>query len=242
MCVHWQIRKYVNGCKKVKYAYTIGVMKYKLVIFDMDGTLLYTLEDLTAGLNYALKLNGFPLKTMKEVRGYVGNGIRNEVRCSLPSDTDASIQQKVYEDFSAYYNIHCNDHTRPYDGILDLLRKLKADGILTAVVSNKGDYAVQELDKQYFDGLLDAGAGEREDEGIAKKPAPDTVNAVLRKLHVNRNEAVYVGDSEVDIETAVNANMDRIIVDWGYRNRDDLIKDGAEKIVSSPEELYECLK
>lgn len=217
-------------------------MKYRLVIFDMDGTLLYTLEDLTDGLNHALQLNGFPTKTMKEVRSYVGNGIRNEVRCSLPLDTDASIQQKVYEDFSAYYNVHCNDHTRPYDGILDLLRKLKNDGVLTAVVSNKGDYAVQELDKQYFDGLLDAGVGEREDEGIARKPAPDTVNAVLKKLHVERKDAVYVGDSEVDIKTALNAQMDSIIVDWGYRDRSDLIKDGAEKIVSTPEELYECLK
>lgn len=217
-------------------------MKYKLVIFDMDGTLLYTLEDLTDGLNYALQLNGFPTKTMKEVRGYVGNGIRNEVRCSLPEHTDDSVQQKVYEDFSAYYNVHCNDHTRPYDGIIALLKKLKADGILTAVVSNKGDYAVQELDKQYFGGLLDAGVGEREDEGIAKKPAPDTVNAVLKKLHTDRKDAVYVGDSEVDIETAANAHMECIIVDWGYRDRKDLIKDGAEKIVSSPEELYECLK
>lgn len=217
-------------------------MKYKLVIFDMDGTLLYTLEDLTDGLNYALQLNGFPTKTMSEVRGYVGNGIRNEVRCSLPEHTDDSVQQKVYEDFSAYYNVHCNDHTRPYDGIIALLKKLKADGILTAVVSNKGDYAVQELDKQYFGGLLDAGVGEREDEGIAKKPAPDTVNAVLKKLHTDRKDAVYVGDSEVDIETAVNAHMECIIVDWGYRDRKDLIKDGAEKIVSSPEELYECLK
>lgn len=217
-------------------------MKYKLVIFDMDGTLLYTLEDLTDGLNYALQLNGFPPKTMSEVRGYVGNGIRNEVRCSLPEHTDDSVQQKVYEDFSAYYNVHCNDHTRPYDGIIALLKKLKADGILTAVVSNKGDYAVQELDKQYFDGLLDAGAGEREDEGIAKKPAPDTVNAVLKKLHTDRKDAVYVGDSEVDIETAANAHMECIIVDWGYRDRKDLIKDGAEKIVSSPEELYEFLK
>lgn len=213
-----------------------------MVIFDMDGTLLYTLEDLTDGLNYALQLNGFPTKTMKEVRSYVGNGIRNEVRCSLPDDTDASIQQKVYEDFSAYYNVHCNDHTRPYEGILDLLRKLRNNGVLTAVVSNKGDYAVQELDKQYFDGLLDAGVGEREDEGIAKKPAPDTVNAVLKKLHVERKDAVYVGDSEVDIKTALNAHMDSIIVDWGYRDRSDLIKDGAEKIVSTPEELYECLK
>ncbi len=217
-------------------------MKYKLVIFDMDGTLLYTLEDLTDGLNYALQLNGFPTKTMSEVRGYVGNGIRNEVRCSLPEHTDDSVQQKVYEDFSAYYNVHCNDHTRPYDGIIALLKKLKADGILTAVVSNKGDYAVQELDKQYFGGLLDAGVGEREDEGIAKKPAPDTVNAVLKKLHTDRKDAVYVGDSEVDIETAANAHMECIIVDWGYRDRKDLIKDGAEKIVSSPEELYECLK
>lgn len=224
------------------YAYTINAMKYRLVIFDMDGTLLYTLEDLTDGLNHALRKNGFPEKKMSEVRSYVGNGIRNEVRCSLPAGTDAVVMQKVYEDFSSWYNVHCGDHTRPYDGILNLLKELREDGVLCAVVSNKGDLAVQELDRQYFDGLLDAGVGEREAEGIAKKPAPDTVNEVLRKLHVERKDAVYVGDSEVDIETAENAKMDSIIVDWGYRDHDFLVEHGAKIIVSSPEELYEKLK
>lgn len=223
-------------------AYTMNTMKYRLVIFDMDGTLLYTLEDLTDGLNHALKENGFPLKKMSEVRSYVGNGIRNEVRCSLPSGTDEVVRQKVYEDFSAWYNVHCGDHTRPYDGIPELLKKLKENGVLCAVVSNKGDLAVQELDRQYFDGLLDAGVGEKEAEGIAKKPAPDTVNEVLRKLHVDRKDAVYVGDSEVDIQTAKNAEMDSIIVDWGYRDHDYLVEQGAGIIVSSPEELYEKLK
>lgn len=217
-------------------------MKYRLVIFDMDGTLLYTLKDLTDGLNHALKKNGYPEKTMREVRSFVGNGIRNEVRCSLPAGTDENIQQKVYEDFSDYYNVHCGDHTGPYEGIPELLKKLRENNVLTAVVSNKGDYAVQELDQQYFNGLLDAGVGEREDEGIAKKPAPDTVNAVLRKLQVDRKDAVYVGDSEVDIETAKNAHMDCIIVDWGYRDHEDLVRDGAKVIVSSPEELFEKLK
>ena len=208
----------------------------------MDGTLLYTLEDLTDGLNHALRKNGYPEKTMQEVRSFVGNGIRNEVRCSLPEGTDAQFRQKVYEDFNDYYNVHCGDHTGPYKGIPDLLRKLRVNNVMTAVVSNKGDLAVQELDRQYFDGLLDAGVGEREDEGIAKKPAPDTVNAVLRKLHVDRKDAVYVGDSEVDIETAKNAHMDSIIVDWGYRDHADLVRDGAKVIVSSPEELFEKLK
>lgn len=216
-------------------------MKYKLVVFDMDGTLLYTLQDLTDGLNYALKKNGYPPKKMNEVRTYVGNGIRNEVRCSLPKETSTSVQEKVYEDFNSYYTIHCGDHTRPYDGILDVLKTLRQSNVKTAVVSNKGDAAVKELDNEYFKGLLDAGVGEREDEGIAKKPAPDTVNEVLKQLNIRREDAVYVGDSEVDIQTAANAHMDCIIVDWGYRDRNWLIQQGANKIVSSPEELLKCL-
>lgn len=217
-------------------------MRYKLVIFDMDGTILYTLQDLADGLNRALMINGFPQKNIREIRTYVGNGIRNEVKCSLPEGTDDSVLEKVYEDFNAWYNIHCGDHTRPYDGIIPLLRKIRESHIKTAVVSNKGDLAVKELDHQYFEGLLDIGVGEREDEGIAKKPAPDTVNEVLKQLNIDRRDAVYIGDSEVDIETARNAQMDCIIVDWGYRDHDFLIEKGAETIVSTPEELWDTLR
>lgn len=216
-------------------------MKYKLVIFDMDGTILYTLTDLTDGLNYALKKNGFDGKKMNEVRTYVGNGIRNEVRCSLPAGTPDEIMEKVYRDFNDYYNVHCGDHTGPYKGIIPLLKELRRKYIKTAVVSNKGDLAVKELDAQYFNGLLDVVVGERESEGIARKPAPDTVNEVLRQLDVDRKDAVYVGDSEVDIETAFNAGMDCIIVDWGYRDHDFLVKKGAETIVSTPQELLDLL-
>lgn len=214
-------------------------MAYQLVIFDMDGTLLYTLQDLSDGLNYALRKNGYPQKSPQEVRSYVGNGIRNEVRCSLPKDTDPIIQEKVYEDFRDYYGQHCRDHTKPYDGILSLLQQLKENHVFTAVVSNKGDAEVQQLDHQYFEGLLNIGVGEK--EGIARKPAPDTVNKVLNELSVDRKNAVYVGDSEVDIQTARNACMKCIIVDWGYRDHDFLVKEGAETIVSTPQELLNHL-
>jgi phosphoglycolate phosphatase len=213
--------------------------QYKLVIFDMDGTTLYTLEDLSAGLNYALKKNGFPEKKMEEIRLFVGNGVHSEVEHSVPSGTSQEEIEKVYEDFIPWYNIHCNDHTGPYDGILELMQHLKDHGIHTAVVSNKGDEAVQILDEKYFRGLVEIGVGEK--EGIARKPAPDTVNAVLKKMNINRSDAVYVGDSEVDLETAKNAGMDCIIVLWGYRDEDFLVKKGAVHPVHTVEELEERL-
>jgi phosphoglycolate phosphatase len=213
--------------------------KYKLVIFDMDGTILYTLEDIVNGLNYALKKNNLPEKEMDAVRKYIGNGIHYEVENSVPAGTSAEEIERVFDDFNQYYAIHCGDHTRPYEGIVDLLRKLHGAGIYTAVVSNKGDYAVQQLDQQYFAGLLDAGAGEKKE--IRRKPAPDTVNAVLKQLQIKREDAVYIGDSEVDIETAANACMDAVIVEWGYRDHAFLVEHGAKHLVKTIQELEEEL-
>jgi haloacid dehalogenase superfamily, subfamily IA, variant 3 with third motif having DD or ED/haloacid dehalogenase superfamily, subfamily IA, variant 1 with third motif having Dx(3-4)D or Dx(3-4)E len=209
--------------------------EYKLVIFDMDGTILYTLDDIVNGLNAALKKNGLPEKDKEAVRKYIGNGIHYEVENSVPAGTSNELIDQVFADFNAYYAIHCGDHTKPYDGVTDLMKKLRERNILTAVVSNKGDYAVQNLDKQYFDGLLDAGVGEK--KGIRRKPAPDTVNAVLEQLHVKKEDAVYIGDSEVDIATAKNASMDSIIVEWGYRDHDFLVAKGAQRLVRSVAEL-----
>lgn len=210
-------------------------MKYKLAVFDMDGTILYTLQDLTDGLNHALRKNGFPEKKLTEVRSFVGNGIRHEVECSVPADTKKEMIQKVYEDFNAWYEVHCFDHTKPYEGILSLLQDLRKAGMKTAVVSNKGDYAVQELDRKFFQGLLDCGVGEK--ENIARKPAPDTVNEVLKELQISKTDAVYIGDSKVDLRTAENAGMPCIIVTWGYRDEEDLRKQGAQTIVRTVEEL-----
>ncbi len=210
-------------------------MKYKTVIFDMDGTILNTLEDLADALNYALKNNGFPVRQLKETRTFMGNGIMNFIRKGAPEGTDSGILEKIKKDIDSYYSVHCADRTRPYPGIPELLTALRKKGYRTAVVSNKEDYAVQKLCSRYFDGLFDAYAGER--RGIRRKPAPDTVNEVLRKFRCRREEAVYIGDSEVDIQTAENADMDSLIVDWGYRDRDFLKAHGAGKLFSDTESL-----
>lgn len=214
-------------------------MKYSLVIFDMDGTILNTLGDLAGSLNFALAESGYPLRSIDEVRAFVGNGIRKLIERGVPEGTDAEHTEKVLNDFAAHYKLHCSDMTRAYDGIIPLLKKLREQGVKTAVVSNKADFAVGRLCVQYFDGLFDSAVGEKPE--ILKKPAPDSVNAVLKELGVDREKAVYVGDSEVDIETAANAEMDCVIVDWGFRDAAFLRERGADVIVSSPEELLKKL-
>lgn len=214
-------------------------MKYKLIIFDMDGTILDTLRDLADALNYALAESAYPLRTIEEVRRFIGNGVRKLVERGMPAGADEKAREKVYDDFNRYYRIHCSDHTRPYEGIETLLSALRKAGCLTAVVSNKADYGVQQLCAQFFDGLFDLAAGER--EGIAKKPAPDLVNAVLRELKISREEAVYIGDSEVDLETAANAGMNCITVSWGFRGEAFLREHKAPLVVNSMEELERVL-
>lgn len=210
-------------------------MNYKLAVFDMDGTILDTLEDLKDSLNYALAEAGCPTRTLEEVRRFVGNGMQKLIERATPADSSAEEKEKILVSFKARYKEHCADKTKAYDGILELLRTLRESGCRTAVVSNKGDFAVQELCRQYFDGLMDCAIGEK--EGVKKKPAPDSVNEVLKELQTDRQDAVYIGDSEVDIQTAENAGMDCIIVSWGFREREFLKEQGAEMIVDSVEEL-----
>ena len=215
-------------------------MKYTMAIFDLDGTILNTLEDLADSTNYALRICGYPERTIDEVRRFVGNGIRKLVERAVPAGTSVCEMDRVHETFNRYYQVHCADKTRPYDGILKLLRDLKEDGCKLAVVSNKADYGVQELCRQYFDKVFDFAVGER--EGIRKKPFPDSVDEVLKTFGVERNEAVYIGDSEVDIETAANAHIDHIIVEWGFREKDFLISQGAEVLVSKTEEIKKIIE
>lgn len=210
-------------------------MKYKLAIFDMDGTILNTIDDLAASLNAVLEKSGFPTRTMDEVISFVGDGLRTLIERGVPDGSDSETVDRVLADFKAYYAVHCADRTAPYDGIIELMKNLRTNGCMTAVVSNKVDDAVQELCKKYFDGLFDYAVGER--SGILRKPAPDSVNEVLEKLNVSRENAVYIGDSEVDIKTAENAGMDSIIVEWGFRERDFLLKKGAKTIVSAAKEI-----
>ena len=211
-------------------------MKHSLAIFDLDGTILYTLVDLKNSMNFSLKKFGFPERTLDEVRRFVGNGIRNLIIRAAPKGTDEKTIDEMFEVFNEHYAVHCNDNTKSYDGIDELLKKLKEQKVKTAVVSNKADYAVQTLVKKYFDGLFDYAVGEK--QGVRKKPCPDSVNEVLRVLDTPKEAAVYIGDSEVDVATAKNAQMDCIAVDWGFRDRDVLINSGATLIVSDAAALY----
>ena len=210
-------------------------VKYSLAIFDMDGTILNTLEDLHDSVNYILGLYEFPKVTINDTRNNVGNGVRLLLKRSAPEWVDESTLDKMFEDFSAYYRKHSDIKTRPYNGIADTIRELRAAGVKTAVVSNKIDSAVQDLVVRYFYGLFDYALGEV--EGIARKPEPDMVYRTLDELKIDKTEAVYIGDSDVDIETAFNSGLDCIAVTWGFRDRDLLIKKGASAFADTPEDL-----
>ncbi len=210
-----------------------------MAIFDLDGTILDTLEDLADAMNYALGEHGYPGRTIEEVRRFVGNGIRKLIERAVPAGLAKEEIDRVHETFSAYYQQHCADKTRPYEGVLPLLERLRAAGCLTAVVSNKADAAVQPLCRRYYNGLFDYAVGER--TGIRRKPDPDSVQEVLRRLQVEAADAVYIGDSEVDIQTAKNAGLDSIIVTWGFRDRDYLESQGGRRFVDRPEEIEQII-
>ena len=212
---------------------------YQLAIFDLDGTLLDTLADLRPGINYALSTQGFAPRSMAEVRACVGNGIWKLVERAVPAGTSEAQMDAVYEAFNPYYARHCADLTAPYDGILPLLQKLQAQGVVCALVSNKPDYAVQTLAAQYFPGLLAASAGAK--DGVRKKPAPDSVFAVIHQLRAEGLRAVYIGDSEVDLQTAQNAALPCISVSWGFRDRSVLEQAGAACICDTVDALYQAI-
>ncbi|HAG69930.1 MAG TPA: HAD family hydrolase [Lachnospiraceae bacterium] len=214
-------------------------MKYKLAIFDMDGTILDTLKDMTDAVNHTMKEFGYPGHSLDEVRQMVGNGIRRLIERAVPEGTDREETERVYASYVPYYEAHCAVATRPYEGIVSAIRELKSMGMLTAVVSNKKDPAVRTLVSRYFDGCFDAAVGER--EGIRTKPAPDSVNELLKSLSIKREESVYIGDSDVDVETAANSGMDMIAVTWGFRDRDFLREHGAVCFADKPSELVKIL-
>lgn len=214
-------------------------MKYKLAIFDMDGTILDTLVDLANAVNHALAEKNLPQRSFMEIRSYLGNGMLNLIRLSAPKGASDTEINELKDIFTNYYKAHCAENTKPYDGILELIAELRAQGVKTAVVSNKPDFGVQLLVKEHFPTSFDFAVGEK--EGIAKKPAPDSVNAVLKKLNLDRKNAVYIGDSEVDYATAKNAEMDDIIVTWGFRDEDYLQSLGAKTIVHTMDELKAAL-
>ena len=210
-------------------------MKYRLALFDMDGTILDTLEDLTDATNVIMEKYGYPTHGIDAVRGFVGNGLRKLIERATPADTDAAKIDAMLADFKVYYADHCADKTRPYDGVREMIARLRAKGILTAVVSNKVDEGVQELVKEYFPGLFDLAVGERPD--VKPKPAPDMVFSALERMGVDIRDAVFIGDSDVDLKTAQNAGIDGIFVDWGFRTPEVLRSLGAEIVVSTPEQV-----
>lgn len=214
-------------------------MKYQLAIFDMDGTILDTLEDLKNAVNAALVQNDCPERTLEEVRRFVGNGIRKLVERAVPEGSDAAFVDRVLADFTAYYEVHSMDRTRPYEGIPELLRSIREKGIRTAVVSNKIDPAVQDLCRRFFDGLFDIAVGER--PGMARKPAPDSCMLVLETLQVEPTEAVYIGDSDVDLATARAAGLPEILVEWGFRDREELEPLGASCFAKDTAQLEALL-
>lgn len=216
--------------------------KTKAVIFDLDGTLLDTLCDLCDSTNDALDAIGAPRRTIDEVRSFVGNGIRMLMLRAVPGGDTNPLFDTAMNAFVASYKKNCANKTKPYEGIPELLSELSADGYKLAVVSNKADFAVKMLVCDYFGDVISVAIGERESEGIKKKPAPDTVIAALRELGCEKENAVYVGDSEVDIMTAKNAGMRCISVGWGFRSREELEAAGAKETVAAPEALYEAIK
>lgn len=212
---------------------------YSTYIFDLDGTLLDTLADLAASCNYALRTHGMPEHSIDDVRRFVGNGVRKLMERAIPDGEANPDFEATFATFREYYMHHSLDTTKPYPEIMDTLAELKARGCRLAVVSNKMMAATVELCKHFFPDTIEVAIGENEAEGIKKKPAPDTVLAALKQLGVSGEDAVYVGDSDVDLATARNSGLPCISVLWGFRDRDFLLDHGATTFITSPKELLD---
>ena len=210
-------------------------MKYRAVIFDLDGTLLDTLQDLRDAVNYALRQNGYPERTTGEIRQYVGNGVERLIRRSVPEGTCAHEEARCLTVFKERYAAHSRVKTHAYEGISELLFALKSDGVKIGVVSNKLHPAVAALCRDFFSGLIDYAVGER--EGVPRKPAPDCVFECMDQLGVKTGETLFVGDSEVDMLTANNAGLDSVGVLWGFRDEALLHASGAGRIAAKPEDI-----
>lgn len=214
-------------------------MHYNTVIWDLDGTLLDTLDDLYLSMAYALDTAGMPPRSREEIRTFVGNGLRSLMRRAIPAGAPAEEADRLYDIFCPYYAVHCNDHTHPYEGIPALLEELRGRGVRMAIVSNKGDFAVKELAKLYFNGVIPIAVGAR--DGVPVKPARDLVDLALRELDADLSRAVYIGDSEVDVVTARNADLPCISLSWGFRSVETLREAGADVICDDIDALRRVL-
>ena len=216
------------------------------IIFDLDGTLMNTLDDLHDSVSYALRQAGLAPNPKQDTRRYLGNGVRNLVNRSVEQAcpmADEALKERVFETFRAYYVAHSMDKTAPYEGIPEMLEECKKRGFFTAIVSNKLDPAVKDLHKAFFADSIDVAIGET--PTVKRKPAPDMVDEAIRQLSllygrsIEKSECVYVGDSEVDLQTAKNSDLPCIAVSWGFRDRDYLVEQGAKTIIDCPDELFE---
>ncbi len=211
----------------------------KAVVFDMDGTILDTLEDLRSSVNHALREHGLPERSSAEIRSFLGSGMVYLIHRAVPEGTDQETETSVLASHKAYYPLHCAEQTKPYPGICELLASLRDAGILTAVVSNKSDRNVQVLVRDYFDGLFTVAVGAR--DGIPRKPSPELVEIALSELRVSKEEAVYIGDSDIDVATATNAGLSMITVLWGFRDKPQLIEAGADRFAKNTEDVKRML-
>ena len=214
--------------------------KLKAVIFDLDGTLLYTLEDLKNSTNYALKKHGMKTCTLHEIQYRVGNGVQKLIERCVENGPENPEFEAVFEDFKEHYKIHCNDNSGPYEGIEELLSELKKRGYKLAIVSNKFMEATRELAELYFKETIDVAIGETKD--IRKKPAPDTVIEAMKLLGVTKDECIYVGDSDVDIKTAENSGMPCISCAWGFRTRQEQEEAGGKIFAEKPIDILEIVE
>ncbi len=214
-------------------------MRYKNIIWDMDGTLLNTLDDLTDCVNVALSKYGLPERTIAETRLFVGKGLRHMFNLSAPADLDSEKADEIFEFFKGYYETHNQIKTGPYEGICEMLEKLHAEGFKMAIVSNKVDGALKVLAKEFFGDNVDFVIGDQ--PGLARKPEPDMVDKALEVLGADKSESVYIGDSDVDLATAENSALPCISVLWGFRTREELTAKGGKVFCETPEELYEYL-
>ena len=218
-------------------------MRYKLACFDLDGTLLNTLGGLTRSLNAARRMNNLAPQTEEQVTTFINNGVVKMIERSLasdPGDYSTELKERILKDYIAYYNSHVLEETRPYNGMLEALLRLKADGMKLACITNKNDEPAQKLIKQFFPDVFDYVKGSV--EGVERKPSPEPIEKCLYSLGIENSDTVYVGDTEVDIMTAVNSGIDSISCTWGYRSRRFLVENGALFICTEPVDLRNLMR
>lgn len=214
-------------------------MRFDTAVFDLDGTVLNTLDDLADSVNHTMQAYSFPVRTRDEVRRFVGNGVPLLIERAVPAGTDPEIRARCLADFKAHYEKNMYNKTGPYPGIPEMLAALRARGVKMAIVSNKFDAAVKGLCRRFYGEYIQVAIGES--PNVRKKPAPDSVFTALRELGSAPERALYIGDSDVDVQTAKNAGLTSVAVTWGFRDRNLLKREGAQYIIDSPNQLLDII-